>query len=71
MNPYDREKLIYAIEHQLCPECCTELDYYSYHERDSTYDERFCLKCNWRVLVSEWENIKEEENLEDGCKREE
>ena len=67
----EREKLIYAIEHKLCPECCSELDYYGYHERDSTYDEWFCPKCNWRVLVSQWEKVKEEENLEEGCKREE
>ena len=67
----EREKLIYAISHELCPECCNELDYYSYHERDSTYDERFCSKCNWRVLISVWDEVVKEENLEPGCKREE
>ena len=71
MTNEEREKLIYAISHELCPECCNELDYYSYHERDSTYDERFCSKCNWRVLISVWDEVVKEENLEPGCKREE
>ena len=63
MTNEEREKLIYAIEHDLCPECCNVLNYYPYHERDSTYDKWICPKCNWEVLVSDWENVKEQEQI--------
>ena len=69
MDP-DREKLIYAIEHELCPECCTELEYECPHERDSTHDRRICSKCGWGVSMSTWDEVIDEENLEQGSKAE-
>ena len=63
MDP-EREKIIYAIEHGLCPECCTELDMTSKHERDMSNDDWYCPKCGWVCWIGTWDKVKEEENLE-------
>jgi hypothetical protein len=64
MRNYDDEmedqRLRYAANEGLCPDCCTELDYYSYHERDSTYDAQFCPKCGWRAYVYKLDEYKDD-----------
>jgi len=56
-NELELQQLLYAKEEGLCPECCTELEYVGYHERDSTYDRWVCNKCNWNELVSTLEGL--------------
>jgi len=58
------QKLRYAKEEELCPECCSELEYVGYHERDSTYDKWVCPKCKWDVYVSTLEKLEEIEYTE-------
>ena len=63
------EKLIYAIEHLLCPECCNEI---KSEEGDIPANDKWhCPKCGWSVPRWDWEETRDEENLEEGCKREE
>ena len=58
MDELEEQKIKYAADNDLCPECCTELEYISTHERDSTYDYLQCPKCKWKVLYSHLEKYK-------------
>ena len=65
----NKEKLIYAIEHLLCPECCNEI---GFSVGDIPAEDKWdCPKCGWFVYKWDWEETRDEKNLEVGCKREE
>jgi len=55
----DQQLQFYIDSGGKCPECYSEVDYISTHERDSSHDYRECPKCKWSVREFTLEDVKD------------
>ena len=65
MRNYDDEledqRLRYAANEGLCPDCCTELIFDGINPHDSFLDNSVCPKCGWHASVWTLVEYKDEQ----------